>query len=263
MLLNHKIYPRNHSAEYLFILHGLFGMLDNWHNMARKLSAHYNVVTVDLRNHGHSGHTSEMSFELMAQDLVELMDFLKVEYAHVLGHSMGGKVAMKFADLFSNRLNKLIVADIAPKKYPAGHTVYFDAFHSIDFAKCETRKDADAELAVIETNVGVRQFLLKNLEKTENGYALKFNLEAIKSFYPAMIDAMEFRALVTTESLFMYGERSDYITKNDQIDIAKIFANVQFVGIPDAGHWLHAEQPGAFYDAIVVFLAPKGDLLFS
>jgi Predicted hydrolases or acyltransferases (alpha/beta hydrolase superfamily) len=75
MLLNHKIYPRNHSAEYLFILHGLFGMLDNWHNMARKLSAHYNVVTVDLRNHGHSEHTSEMSFELMAQDLVELMDF--------------------------------------------------------------------------------------------------------------------------------------------------------------------------------------------
>lgn len=261
MLLHHKIYPNNESVEYLFILHGLFGMLDNWHNMARKLSVHFNVVTVDLRNHGQSAHTSQMSFELMAQDLAELMDFLEVEHAHVLGHSMGGKVAMKFADLFSNRLSKLVVADIAPKKYAPGHTVYFEAFRSIDFAQCETRKEADAALAKIESNSSVRQFLLKNLHKTEKGYALKFNLEAIETFYPSMIDAMDFCALVGAETLFLFGEKSDYVTERDQIAIAKIFTKVQFLGIPDAGHWLHAEQPAAFYDTVSGFFNSKRDLL--
>lgn len=256
MKLFHKVYPckENESAEYLFILHGLFGMLDNWHNMARKLSAHFHVVTVDQRNHGQSPHSDAMSFELMAEDLAELMEDLKVPTAHILGHSMGGKTVMKFADLHPDKLDKLIVVDIAPKKYKPGHTAYFNAFNTIDFSLCETRKDADAALAEIESNIGIRQFLLKNLDKADQGYRLKFNLRPIEVFYPAMIDEMAFQWIITTDTLFLYGEKSGYITDNDKLTITETFTQADFVGIPDAGHWVHAEQPDLFYNAVVDFL---------
>ena len=188
MKLFHKIYPstKGDTAPHLFILHGLFGMLDNWHNMARKLSVHFNVVTVDQRNHGQSPHSLEMSFELMANDLATLMENLGVAKAHVLGHSMGGKTVMKFADLHPDKLDKLIVVDIAPKKYKSAHTAYFQAFNTIDFSTCETRKDADDKLAEVESNVGIRQFLLKNLDKSDVGYKLKLNLKSIEAFYPSI-----------------------------------------------------------------------------
>ena len=203
MKLFHKIYANPDSTEYLFILHGLFGMLDNWHNMARKLSAHFNVVTVDQRNHGQSPHSDAMSFELMAQDLADLMDHIGIEKATILGHSMGGKTAMKFADLHPDKIEKLIVVDIAPKKYKPGHTAYFNAFNTIDFSKCETRKEADSALAAIESNIGIRQFLLKNLDKADVGYHLKFNLKPIEAFYPKMIDVMEFQWIISISTLFI------------------------------------------------------------
>ena len=256
MKLFHKLYPceQKKSASHLFILHGLFGMLDNWHNMARKLSAHINVITVDQRNHGKSPHSDQMSFETMAEDLAELLDHLGIEKAHILGHSMGGKTAMKFADLHPNRVDKLIVVDIAPKRYKPGHTAYFNAFNTIDFSLCENRKDADEALAKIERNLGIRQFLLKNLEKAEQGYTLKFNLKPIEAFYPDMIDELTFQWIITTETLFVYGEKSDYITESDQLTIGETFSRANFVGIENAGHWVHAEQPQAFYDAIIPFL---------
>lgn len=256
MKLFHKVYPckEEESAPHLFILHGLFGMLDNWHNMAKKLSEHFNVVTVDQRNHGQSPHSDEMSFELMAKDLAELMDHLEVDNAHILGHSMGGKTVMKFADLYPDRLDKLIVVDIAPKKYKPGHTTYFNAFNTLDFSTYERRKEADAALAQVESNIGIRQFLLKNLDKKEVGYGLKFNLKPIENFYPTMIDSMSFQWIITNETLFLYGEKSDYVTENDQLDLSETFTRATFVGIPDAGHWVHAEQPAAFYSAVVEFL---------
>lgn len=254
MQLHHKIYSTDPTHEYLFILHGLFGMLDNWHNMARKLSEHFNVVTVDQRNHGHSPHSDEMSFELMAEDLAELMNHLKVDTAHLIGHSMGGKTVMKFADLHPDKLKKLIVVDIAPKRYAPGHTAYFSAFNTIDFSLCETRKEADAALAEIESNLGIRQFLLKNLDKAEKGYKLKFNLKPIELFYPDMIDEMSFQWVITTDTLFLYGEKSGYITASDKITITETFTQADFVGVPEAGHWVHAEQPLAFYDAVTRFL---------
>ena len=254
MKLFHKIYANPDSTEYLFILHGLFGMLDNWHNMARKLSAHFNVVTVDQRNHGQSPHSDAMSFDLMAEDIAELMNHLGVEKAHVLGHSMGGKVVMKFADLHPDKIEKLIVVDIAPKRYTPGHTAYFKAFNTIDFSKCETRKEADTALAEIESNMSVRQFLLKNLDKAEVGYTLKFNLGPIEAFYPTMIDAMLFQWIISLPTLFIYGEKSGYITEDDMLKIAETFTDSEFIGISDAGHWVHAEQPKAFEDAVLAFL---------
>ena len=255
MKLFHKTYLNPKSTEHLFILHGLFGMLDNWHNMAKKLSAHFNVITVDQRNHGKSPHSDEMSFELMAEDLAELIADLGIEKAHVLGHSMGGKTAMKFADIHPDKLEKLIIVDIAPKKYQPGHTAYFDAFNTINFSLFETRKEADTALAEIESNIGVRQFLLKNLDKADVGYQLKFNLKPIEAFYPKMIDAMGLQWIISVPTLFIYGEKSGYITENDMLTIEETFTESRFVMIPDAGHWVHAEQPNAFYNVVLDFLA--------
>jgi len=254
MHLHHKTYLNPNSTEYLFILHGLFGMLDNWHNMAKKLSTHFNVITVDQRNHGKSPHSDEMSFELMAEDLAELMADLGVEKASILGHSMGGKTAMKFADLHPDKLEKLVIVDIAPKKYQPSHTAYFDAFNTIDFSLFETRKEADTALAVIESNIGIRQFLLKNLDKADVGYRLKFNLKSIEAFYPKMIDIMEFQWIISVPTLFIYGEKSGYIAESDMLTIEETFTESRFVEISDAGHWVHAEQPVAFFDAVLAFL---------
>jgi len=254
MKLFHKTYLNPNSTEHLFILHGLFGMLDNWHNMAKKLSAHFNVITVDQRNHGQSPHSKEMSFELMAQDLADLMDLVGIEKATILGHSMGGKTAMKFADLHPDKIEKLIIVDIAPKKYKPGHTAYFHAFNTIDFSKCETRKEADNALAAIESNFGIRQFLLKNLNKAGSGYSLKFALKPIESFYPKMIDTMTFQWIISLPTLFIYGEKSGYITEDDMLIIEETFTDSGFINIKDAGHWVHAEQPKAFESAVLEFL---------
>jgi len=254
MKLFHKLYPNESSSEYLFILHGLFGMLDNWHNMARKLSEHMNVITVDQRNHGKSPHSDDMSFELMAEDLAELMQELSIEKAHVLGHSMGGKTVMKFADIHPDKLEKLIVVDIAPKKYKPGHLTYFKAFNTIDFSQCENRKDADQELSKVESNQSVRQFLLKNLDKAETGYKLKFNLKSIEEFYPKMIDTMSFQWLINAPTLFLSGARSGYISADDTLTIEETFTDVEFVEIEEAGHWVHAEKPIPFFDAVLAFL---------
>jgi esterase len=252
--LFHKVYSNPNSNEFLFILHGLFGMLDNWHNMARKLSEHVNVITVDQRNHGKSPHTDSMNFEEMAEDLALLMKDLNVESAHILGHSMGGKTAMKFADLHPDKVLKLIVVDIAPKAYPDGHARYFEAFKTMDFEAFKSRKEADNAFTAIEKNDSIRLFLLKNLEKRDVGYGLKLNIPPIEAFYPKMIDKLEFQWLINASTLFLYGENSGYIKEEDFHTIEEIFTNVQFVGVPDAGHWVHAEQPALFYDATLAFL---------
>jgi esterase len=257
MKLHHKIYPSTSTGaqKHLFILHGLFGMLDNWHNMARKFTSIYTVISIDQRNHGGSPHSDFMSFELMADDLAELMDDLHIAQADIIGHSMGGKTVMKFADLHPDKVNKLVIVDISPRQYKPGHNAYFKAFNSIDFTKCENRNDADNALAQIEPNVGVRQFLLKNLERDGHGYRLKFNLKPIENFYPDMICELTFQWLINAPTLFLYGERSDYVTDKDILEIENTFTQATFKEIKDAGHWLHAEQPIAFFEEVSAFLA--------
>lgn len=253
--LFHKLYKNDNSDQYLFILHGLFGMLDNWHNMARMLSEFVNVVAVDQRNHGQSPHTSEMSFELMADDLNALMDHLDVDTAIILGHSMGGKTAMVFADRYPDRVDKLIVADIAPKAYKPGHSTYFRAFKEIDFSSFARRAEADDAFAKIESDIGVRQFLLKNLERADKGFRLKFNISPIEHFYPKMIDKLHFQWLISQPSLFIYGGASRYVLEEDIQEISESFPQAEFVEIPGAGHWLHAEKPQEFFEAVRDFIS--------
>ncbi|MFY0643848.1 MAG: alpha/beta fold hydrolase [Bacteroidia bacterium] len=252
--LFHKLYPNTNSKEHLIILHGLFGMLDNWHNMAQKLSEYVNVVSVDQRNHGHSPHVDDMSFELMAQDLHELLEDLNIEKVSIMGHSMGGKTAMVFAHLYPQMIHRLIVVDIAPKTYKPGHTLYFEAFKNIDFSIFDRRSEADMAFAEIEPNSRIRQFLLKNLQRSEKGYKLKFNLPPIESFYPDMIAALKFEWPMNIPCLFLNGGRSQYVLEEDKDDIISYFPLVEFVCIEDAGHWVHAEKPVEFFEAVKDFL---------
>lgn len=252
--LFHKLYPKEGSNEYLIILHGLFGMLDNWHNMATDLSEHLNVVTIDQRNHGHSPKSDDMSFELMSEDVVQLMNDLKIDQAIIMGHSMGGKTAMCMADLHPERVSKLIVVDIAPKAYKPGHETYFKAFRSINFSSFSRRKEADEAFKVFEDNLAIRQFLLKNLERQEDGYALKINVDAIYSFYPKMIDKLHFQWVINIPTLFIHGSKSNYIQEEDKALILEIFPQADFIEIEDAGHWVHAEQPKEFFQTVLDFI---------
>ncbi|MBR9860526.1 alpha/beta fold hydrolase [bacterium] len=253
--LFHKTYSNPNSNRYLIILHGLFGMLDNWHKIAKSLSSEINVVTVDLRNHGQSPHTDEMSLKLMSEDLSKLFETLGIEKAILMGHSMGGKVAMAFADQFPQYLEKLIVVDIAPKEYPRGHDRYFKAFRELDFASFENRKDADDALAEREPVLAIRQFLLKNIDRKEGGgYELKLNVEAIEKFYPSLIQSLDFQWIIDVPSLFINGAKSEYILEEDRAVIAETFTNAEFETIEGAGHWIHAEKPEEFKEVVRRFI---------
>lgn len=250
-----------HYREYgqqgpvVIILHGIFGMLDNWHYVSGILSASCRVISSDARNHGKSFHDTVMSFDAMADDLIQLMDHLNINQAIVLGHSMGGKTAMHAAMLYPNRLKALIVADIAPKAYKPGHVPYFQAFEEIPLHLMQSRRDADEAFKHYAPDPGVRQFLLKNLDPLpDGGYKTKFNLPALKAYYPEIIGALPLMGTYQGPALFAYGMRSGYVKEVDRPQILQHFPNAVFVGIPEAGHWIHADQPQLFIELVNNFI---------
>ncbi len=189
MELNYKEFGQ---GEPIIILHGLFGMLDNWQTIAKRLANDYWIFVVDQRNHGKSPHVNGLSYPLMAQDLKAFMDQHWIPQAHIIGHSMGGKTAMQFAFEYPDMVDKLVVLDIAPPANESGHGLIFDALHSVDLQKIETRIEADEKLAQKIKDYGVRQFLLKNLSRQkEGGYRWKMNLEAISNNYDNILAAVE------------------------------------------------------------------------
>jgi esterase len=238
----------------LIILHGLFGMLDNWQMHAQNFAKDYHVYSLDVRNHGRSPHDMDMSYSAMAQDIQEFCQLHLLDNIMLLGHSMGGKIAIKVTVEFPSLIRKLIIADIAPKAYKPGHLKYFEAFRNIDFGKLETRKEADEAFAQFESNLGIRLFLLKNLEKAEEGYSLKFNLDIIENYYHEIIGEVEIPHVIDTPTLFVYGEKSNYVTEDDKLDIESKFLNVEFAPISNAGHWLHADNPNEFFEKVSKFL---------
>jgi pimeloyl-ACP methyl ester carboxylesterase len=253
--LFYKEYKNPGSDQTLIILHGLFGMLDNWHKIASELSKDVNVVTVDLRNHGKSPQSEEMSLQLMCEDLTELLSKLGLRQAMWLGHSMGGKVLMAFAENHPQLIESLIIVDIAPKAYESGHEKYFDAFKKLDFSRFSSRSEADSAMSEIEQNAGIRMFLLKNLERSKGGgYHLKFNLKAIEGFYPELLRKLEFSWIISIPCLVIRGSESDYISDKDYQSISETFSESELLTISGAGHWVHADQPELFIDAIRSFV---------
>ncbi|SHI31768.1 Pimeloyl-ACP methyl ester carboxylesterase [Hymenobacter daecheongensis DSM 21074] len=241
----------------LVILHGLFGTSDNWQTLAKRWSETHRVVVVDLRNHGRSPHAAEHSYELMSQDVLALFDQLGLPEATLLGHSMGGKVAMRFALDHPERLTRLIVLDIAPRLSDMRHQDDILAgLNAVNLATLQTRQEADTALAQHIPDVGVRQFLLKNLyRKEDNSFAWRQNLAALTAQMAAIGAEITGLHPFLKPALFLRGGKSDYISPEDKLyGIPALFPNSQVETVVDAGHWLHAEKPEEVYGLVEAFM---------
>jgi pimeloyl-ACP methyl ester carboxylesterase len=242
MILHHKIVG---TGEPVFIFHGLFGSLDNWMSFARSLAAYsFQCILVDLRNHGHSRHDDIFNYEVMCDDVLELMQYLKIERTNMLGHSMGGKVVMHLCEKNSDIIKKMVVVDIAPRYYPPHHVQIFDAMHLIDFDFVKTRKDAEQILKNEIEDIATLQFMLKNIYwKTDTQLAWRFNIDALEKNIDAIGAAIKNETIRNTPSLFIRGANSNYINADDVKNIAQKYSNAKVVTIKDAGHWVHADKP--------------------
>lgn len=236
------------------LIHGLFGSYENLGMIARSLSEQYQVVNVDVRNHGRSGHSADMSYRQMADDLAQTLDALELAQVALLGHSMGGKLAMTFALLHPERVTKLILADIAPVAYPPRHNSIFAGLEAVDLAKLTSRAEADKQLAEYINEAGVRQFLLKSLVKDNDRFYWRFNLAALKANYAALIGEPLVQGQYSGPVLFIKGDDSDYILPEHRPAILQLFPQAQAKIIQGTGHWLHAEKPAAFTKLVQDFL---------
>jgi pimeloyl-ACP methyl ester carboxylesterase len=242
-------------AQHLLIFHGLFGQSDNFGTLAREFAEKYTVHAIDLRNHGRSFHSDDMSFKAMTNDILNYMDYHNINTCFLLGHSLGGRVVMEFSYKYPERLEKLIVADMAPKAYPPHHEELFDALNSIDFDTIEKRSDADKVLKQSIPQVGIRQFLLKNMYIQDNGkYGFRLNLKVLTEDYSEMVSEDLTDGVFEKPTLFIRGEKSNYILDEDFELIKAHFPHAQIKTIANSGHWLHAENPKMFFSTVMQFL---------
>ncbi|HDY84799.1 hypothetical protein LCGC14_0809350 [marine sediment metagenome] len=237
----------------LVILHGLFGSSDNWRGIAKTLSDYAQVISVDLRNHGQSPHSVKQTYALMAEDLAELCDRLKLDKVNIIGHSMGGKVAMAFSQRYPQYIDKLVVVDIAPKQYHDAHSHIFKALLALDLSLYTNRSDVDNALKMTLPNKAVRQFLLMNLELSGEALSWRLNLQALYDNYSELLDAVCEDETVMIPSSFIRGGQSDYILEDDEDLIRTRFPYSELVTIEQAGHWLHADAPQQFLSKITEF----------
>jgi esterase len=241
----------------LVILHGVFGSLDNWATVSKDIAdAGYAVYLVDQRNHGRSPHSDEFTQQAMAADLAEFIQDHALENPILIGHSMGGKTVMRCAMEYPGTYGKLVIVDIAPKHYPPHHTNLLDGLNALPLAEIESRQQADKLFSSHEPNKAVRQFLLKNLYRTdEDTFAWRFNLPVLTAKIENVGEAVPKLRKVTEPTLFVRGALSPYIKDTDREAIEDLFPNAEIVTIHKAGHWVHAEQPKAFVEVLTEFLA--------
>ncbi len=238
------------------ILHGFLGMGDNWKTLGKKISEQgYQVHLIDQRNHGRSPHSSEFNYDILTEDLIAYCVGNKLKDVVLLGHSMGGKTAMFFAVKYPEIIKKLIIADIGTKYYPLHHQDILDGLDTLDFEVLKTRGEVDKALSVYVKDVGVRMFLMKNLFWKEKGVlGLRIHLDAlienVAEIGVALPDNMEYE----NETLFLKGAKSNYILDEDELLIKKQFPKAEIKEIPNAGHWLHAENPADFFATIMEFV---------
>lgn len=252
-LLNHETLGTA-SNPAIIIIHGLFGDKDNLKSLARELSEDYYCILPDARNHGESFHSDSMTYPDMAEDIIKLADSLNLETFYLVGHSMGGKIAMETCIKAPERIKAAIFADISPAAYDGTHDSILDALSNLDIDQVKSRGDADKQLAEKISEQGVRQFLLKNLKKTDNGYQWRLNLKALRENYQqisAAVSTGQYQGPV----LFIKGGGSNYLTEKHQQEVAARFNNTSVKVIEGAGHWLHAEKPRIFNRLVIEFIA--------
>ncbi len=238
------------------ILHGFLGMSDNWKTLGRKFSEEgYQVHLVDQRNHGRSFHDTTFDYEALAEDLKHYCEELQLKNIVLLGHSMGGKTAMVFTSQYPDLVSKLLVADISPRYYPVHHDTILEGLSSLDFNTIKSRGEADEQLSNYVPEFGTRQFLLKNLYWIEKEQlALRVNLPVLKDNVSEVGEALPAHSNFEKDTLFLKGDRSEYISINDEAIIKNHFPLARIETIKNAGHWLHAENPTDFFEAVIKFI---------
>ena len=255
MLLNSNILGKGNGQAFL-ILHGFLGMSDNWKTQGKKLSENgFEVHLIDQRNHGSSFGDDEFNYQVLADDLKRYCEAYQLLDIILLGHSMGGKTAMLFATQHSELVSKLIVADISPRFYPIHHQTILEGLNALNFDVIKTRGEADTVLSRYITDFGTRQFLLKNLYWKEKGQlSLRINLKVLTENISEVGEALPGYAQFKKDTLFLRGDRSEYIGIEDESLIKAHFPKTQIVTIKNAGHWLHAENPKDFFETLIHFV---------
>jgi len=244
------------SGAPMLLMHGLFGSGRNWFSVARHLRSHWQVHALDLRNHGASQWSDSMTYAQMAQDVLAYLDDQSIDQAVVLGHSMGGKVAMTLADTNPERIRALIAVDIAPVAYEPSLRPFLQGMIDLDLNQVNSRRDADSALVTAVPDPGVRGFLLQNLVKTDDRYEWRINLSSIDAGLEQLGDPPPMSRPATAQFpvLSIYGEQSNYMDATAREQMQAIFPTTQFAPISDAGHWVHAEQATRFQQALDGFL---------
>jgi esterase len=235
------------------ILHGLFGSSDNWSGIARGLETHFQVLSVDLRNHGRSPHNASMSYDEMAGDLLEFLGDHGINRTYLMGHSLGGKVAMRFAQLYPSRLLKLIVVDISPKEYPPEHRRILDALLKLHLPEFTQRSQVEDALGPAIPDLGLRRFLLKNLERAPDGsFRWRMGLASLANNYARLTQALP-EVTFAGPALFLTGALSTYVPSEDLPLVRRLFPESEIRTVPGAGHWVHAENPTQFLAEVLRF----------
>lgn len=244
------------DGQPFIILHGFLGMSDNWKTLGAKFSeVGFQVHLIDQRNHGRSFHDNEFNYEVLAEDLKHYCDEHQLKNIILLGHSMGGKTVMLFSTLYTELVSKLIVADISPRFYPVHHDAILNGLSALDFSEIKSRGEADKVLSQYVSEIGTRMFLLKNLYWIEKGQlALRINLDILKDNVSEVGEALPMHSKFEKSTLFLRGDKSEYVMPSDEGLIKQHFPLTIIETINNAGHWLHAENPADFYEAVINFV---------
>jgi pimeloyl-ACP methyl ester carboxylesterase len=240
----------------IILLHGLFGSSANWGTVARHLGQKYRVLVPDLRNHGQSPHDPDCGYEAMVADVLHLLDVEAFNEATLVGHSMGGKVAMHLALNHPQRVSGLAVVDMSPVRYTHDFYDVVKGFRAVDLASIRNRSDADAQMAASVSFAGVRAFLLQNLVKRPDGWAWRLNIDALAAAQNEItgFPEQDADAVFTRPVSFIYGELSDYVTPAYEPEIRRLFPLATLCPVAQAGHWVYAEQPQGFMDCLDAYL---------
>lgn len=254
-ILHSKIFGEEKSSTPLLVFHGLFGMLDNWGSFGKELGEFLPVHLLDLRNHGRSFHSESMTHDDLADDIARYMEHHGIEKAHVLGHSLGGKAVMQFAVKYPEKVEKLIVVDMTPKAYPPHHQGIIKGLESVDFNTVGSRSDVEAVLSQYIPEKSTIQFLAKSLYwNDEKKLNWRFNLKTLSEKYNEFVsNAIKF-GVFEGDTLFISGEKSNYILPQDEYIIKQQFPKATIVVVKNAGHWVQADNPVDFTNVVKQFL---------
>ncbi|PIB37257.1 alpha/beta hydrolase [Reichenbachiella sp. 5M10] len=250
-LLNYKVLG---EGQPLIIIHGFLGSLDNWLTLGKRFAENFQVYLIDQRNHGKSFHSEEWGYEKMVEDLEYFIEELEIENPILLGHSMGGKTVMQYTAFYPDKVDKLIVADIGPKSYPPHHQKILEGLSAVPISALESRQQAEEVLQQYVPDLGTRTFLMKNIQRSGEGFSWKMNLPVLSEQIEKVGEALSHHLPIETETLFVRGGNSNYILDEDWSEIEEIFPHAELETVANAGHWLHAEQPDDFYNKVMNFI---------